>query len=80
IKSTYPQLLKGLWLTIVLSVVSIAIALVLGAIFGLCRVSTNMFVRGIGTTYVDIFRGTPLLVQAFFIYFGIPAALHFQMS
>ena len=30
--------------------------------------------------YVDIFRGTPLLVQAFFIYFGIPAALHFQMS
>ncbi|GAA3196773.1 hypothetical protein GCM10020255_099230 [Rhodococcus baikonurensis] len=80
IKSTYPQLLKGLWLTIVLSVVSIAIALVLGAIFGLCRVSTNVFVRGIGTTYVDIFRGTPLLVQAFFIYFGIPAALHFQMS
>ncbi len=61
-------------MTIVLSVVSIAIALVLGAIFGLCRVSTNMFVRGIGTTYVDIFRGTPLLVQAFFIYFGIPAA------
>ncbi|MCJ0904021.1 amino acid ABC transporter substrate-binding protein/permease [Rhodococcus sp. ARC_M6] len=80
IKSTYPQLLKGLWLTIVLSVVSIAIALVLGGIFGLCRVSTNIFVRGIGTTYVDIFRGTPLLVQAFFIYFGIPAALGFQMS
>nr|WP_242484836.1 amino acid ABC transporter substrate-binding protein/permease [Rhodococcus sp. MS16] len=80
IKSTYPQLLKGLWLTIVLSVVSIAIALVLGAIFGLCRVSTNIVVRGIGTAYVDIFRGTPLLVQAFFIYFGIPAALHFQMS
>ncbi|WP_094274402.1 amino acid ABC transporter substrate-binding protein/permease [Rhodococcus sp. OK302] len=80
IKSTYPQLLKGLWLTIVLSVVSIAIALVLGGIFGLCRVSTNIFVRGIGTAYVDIFRGTPLLVQAFFIYFGIPAALDFQMS
>ena len=35
IKSTYPQLLKGLWLTIVLTVISIAIALVLGAIFGL---------------------------------------------
>ncbi len=46
IKSTYAAS-QGLWLTIVLSVVSIAIALVLGAIFGLCRVSTNMFVRGI---------------------------------
>ncbi|MFD4368381.1 amino acid ABC transporter substrate-binding protein/permease [Rhodococcus sp. NPDC058521] len=80
IKSTYPQLLKGLWLTIVLTAVSIAIALVLGAIFGLLRVSSNIVLRGIGTTYVDVFRGTPLLVQAFFIYFGIPAAMGFQMS
>ncbi|SDH15417.1 polar amino acid transport system substrate-binding protein [Rhodococcus triatomae] len=80
LKSTYPQLLKGLWLTIVLSVVSIAIALVLGGIFGLMRVSRHIVLRGIGTTYVDIFRGTPLLVQAFFIYFGIPAAMGFQMS
>ncbi|WP_370180812.1 amino acid ABC transporter substrate-binding protein/permease [Rhodococcus wratislaviensis] len=80
IKSTYPLLLEGLWLTIVLTVISIAIALVLGAIFGLFRVSTNIVLRGIGTTYVDVFRGTPLLVQAFFIYFGIPAALDFQMS
>lgn len=80
IASSWQLLLKGLWLTIVLTVISIAIALVLGAIFGLFRVSTNIVLRGIGTTYVDIFRGTPLLVQAFFIYFGVPAALGFQMS
>lgn len=80
IKSTWKLLLEGLWLTILLTAVSIAIALVLGAIFGLFRVSTNIVLRGIGTTYVDVFRGTPLLVQAFFIYFGIPAALDFQMS
>ncbi|NLU82662.1 amino acid ABC transporter substrate-binding protein/permease [Rhodococcus sp. HNM0569] len=80
IKSTYPQLLKGLWLTLVLSVVGIAIALVIGAVFGLFRVSRNVVLRGIGSVYVAVFRGTPLLVQAFFIYFGIPAALHFQMS
>lgn len=80
IASSWQLLLKGLWLTIVLTVISIAIALVLGAIFGLFRVSTNIVLRGIGTTYVDVFRGTPLLVQAFFIYFGVPAALGFQMG
>lgn len=80
IKSEYKELLKGLWLTIVLTVISIVLALILGAVFGLFRVSTKAWLRGIGATYVAIFRGTPLLVQAFFIYFGIPAALSFQMS
>ncbi|MGB3352632.1 MAG: amino acid ABC transporter substrate-binding protein/permease [Mycobacterium sp.] len=80
IKSTFPLLMAGLKMTLILTVVSIAIALALGIVFGLMRVSRSIWLRGIGTTYVDIFRGTPLLVQAFFIYFGIPTALNFQMS
>lgn len=80
LKSTFPFLMTGLKMTLILTVVSIAIALVLGVIFGLFRVSRSIVLRGIGTTFVDIFRGTPLLVQAFFIYFGIPTALGFQMS
>jgi polar amino acid transport system substrate-binding protein len=80
LKSTFPILMIGLKMTLILTVVSIAIALVLGIIFGLLRVSRSIVLRAIGTTYVDIFRGTPLLVQAFFIYFGIPSALGFQMS
>ena len=80
LKSTFPILLEGLKMTVFLTVVSIAIALVLGIIFGLFRVSRAIWLRAIGTTFVDIFRGTPLLVQAFFIYFGIPSALGFQMS
>jgi polar amino acid transport system substrate-binding protein len=80
IKSTLPILLEGLKMTIILTVVSIFFALILGVIFGLFRVSTSIILRAIGTTFVDIFRGTPLLVQAFFIYFGIPSALGFQMS
>ncbi|MGV9801539.1 amino acid ABC transporter substrate-binding protein/permease [Mycobacterium sp. NPDC003449] len=80
LKSTFPILMIGLKMTLILTVVSIAIALVLGIIFGLLRVSRSVWLRAIGTTYVDIFRGTPLLVQAFFIYFGIPSALGFQMS
>ena len=80
LKSTLPILLEGLKMTIILTVVSIAIALLLGVLFGLMRVSRSIWLRAIGTTFVDIFRGTPLLVQAFFIYFGIPSALGFQMS
>ena len=80
IKSTFPVLWEGLKMTVILTVVSIAIALVLGIVFGLFRVSRSIWLRAIGTTFVDVFRGTPLLVQAFFIYFGIPSALGFQMS
>jgi glutamine transport system substrate-binding protein/glutamine transport system permease protein len=80
VKSTFPILMEGLKMTVILTVISIAIALVLGVFFGLLRVSRSIWLRAIGTTFVDIFRGTPLLVQAFFIYFGIPAALGFQMS
>jgi len=80
LKSTLPLLLEGLKMTVILTIISIACALVLGVIFGLMRVSRSIWLRAIGTTFVDIFRGTPLLVQAFFIYFGIPAALGFEMS
>ncbi|MGD9517104.1 amino acid ABC transporter substrate-binding protein/permease [Mycolicibacterium sp.] len=80
LKSTFPILMEGLRLTLILTVVSIAIALVLGVMFGLFRVSRSIWLRAIGTTYVDIFRGTPLLVQAFFIYFGVPSALDFRMT
>ncbi len=80
LKSTFGLLMLGLKMTLILTVVSIAIALVLGILFGLMRVSRSKWIRAIGTAYVDIFRGTPLLVQAFFIYFGIPSALGFQMS
>ncbi|OJZ64219.1 amino acid ABC transporter substrate-binding protein/permease [Mycolicibacterium diernhoferi] len=80
IKSTSPMLLAGLKMTIILTVVSIFFALILGVIFGLARVSRSIWLRAIGTAFVDIFRGTPLLVQAFFIYFGIPATLGIQMS
>ncbi len=72
LKNSWPALMKGLWLTMVATVLSLAIALVLGILFGFFKVSENIVLRGIATTYVSIFRGTPLLVQAFFFYFGLP--------
>jgi polar amino acid transport system substrate-binding protein len=46
--------------------------MVIGLSMGFLKISTNVLLRGIATSYVSVFRGTPLLVWAFFFYFGIP--------
>lgn len=64
----------GVFLTLFISVISIMIAVVL-AIFGaLGRMSRNPIFNGIASLYVSVVRGTPLIVQIFFIYLGLPAA------
>lgn len=69
---TWPALSKGLANTLLITIVSFAIALVLGLIFGFMRISTNVVVRGIASVFVAVFRGTPILVWAFLFYFGLP--------
>jgi polar amino acid transport system permease protein len=68
-------LLRGLQLTIEISLVSTAIALVLGTIFGIARLSAFKPTYYLATGYVEFFRNTPLLVQLFFWYFAFPLAL-----
>ena len=80
LKESFPSLLSGLKMTLILTVVSLLIATVLGIIFGLLRIAKNKVLSTIAVIYIDIFRGTPLIVQAFFIYFGIPVALDFRIS
>ncbi|WP_337925048.1 amino acid ABC transporter substrate-binding protein/permease [Arthrobacter jiangjiafuii] len=67
-----PAFAKGMGLTLLATALSLVFALVLGVLFGFFKVSSNVVLRGIATTYVSIFRGTPVLVQAFFFYFGLP--------
>lgn len=80
LKESMPSLLSGLKMTLLLTVVSLLIATVLGIIFGLMRIAKSKVLRVIAGIYIDVFRGTPLIVQAFFIYFGIPAALDFRIT
>ena len=68
-------LLIGLWITLKLSAWSLVFALVLGLIAGLGRVSSNPAARSLAATYVEIIRGTPLLVQIFIFYFFIGTVL-----
>ena len=64
-------LVTGLWTTIWLSAVSSVIALFIGLFSGLARVSKNYTLRMLAAIYVEIIRGTPLLVQIFIAYFFI---------
>ena len=66
----------GLWTTLWLSVVSGALGLVIGLIAGLCRLSNNPTLRDLSTVYVELVRGTPLLVQIFIFYFFIGTVLN----
>ena len=80
IKNTYKELLTGLGRTLVLTLVSFAIALVVGVILGLFSATSNKLLTGISTIYVTIMRGIPLIVLAFFVYFSIPQFLNIQLS
>lgn len=68
-------LLIGLWITLEISAWSLVFALALGLVAGLGRVSSNPAAFGLATTYVEIIRGTPLLVQIFIFYFFIGTVL-----
>ncbi|MDZ7759728.1 MAG: amino acid ABC transporter permease [Desulfovermiculus sp.] len=68
-------LISGLVLTIKISLVSSGIALVLGIIFGLGRLTEFAPMRWLSTAYVEFFRNTPLLIQLFFWYFAFPMGL-----
>ncbi|MGN7412900.1 amino acid ABC transporter substrate-binding protein/permease [Paenibacillus sp. SAF-068] len=79
IQKSLPALFKGLGNTLLYTVVSLFFAFIIGLIFGFMKVGQNKFLRGVATVFVDIFRGIPLIVLAFFIYFGIPQAMGFTM-
>ncbi|MFB4349444.1 amino acid ABC transporter substrate-binding protein/permease [Microbacterium sp. CR_7] len=68
----WPALMQGLWLTILATLVAIVAAFILGLVFGFGRISRIAPFRWIATAYVFVFRGTPILVQAFFVFFAVP--------
>ncbi|KKD00925.1 MULTISPECIES: amino acid ABC transporter permease [Photobacterium] len=59
----------GLWVTLKISVLSLFFAIILGLMAGLMRISHNPVTKNLAFLYVEIIRGTPLLVQIFIVYF-----------
>jgi polar amino acid transport system permease protein len=67
-----PYILGGVPLTIIISVASIAVAIVLATLGALGRLSRNPVIYGIASFYVSLVRGTPLIVQLLFFYLALP--------
>ena len=73
-------LLLGLWMTIKLTIICIVLGCSLGFLVGLGRASRNLALRAIAGTYVEFFRGTPVLIQLFWIFFCLPLILGVELS
>lgn len=67
-----PQLLNGARMTIVVTIISVAIGLVLSLFLALGKMSRNPILNIPCSAYIFFFRGTPLLMQIYFLYFGLP--------
>jgi polar amino acid transport system permease protein len=68
-----PPLLKGVWITIKIIILSAPAGLVLGILIAVGRVYGNRIISFLCTAYTTFFRGTPLLVQLFILYYGLPS-------
>jgi polar amino acid transport system permease protein len=75
-----PFLFEGLWLTLTISFLALAISMVLGLLVAVVRLSRNRGVSFIAATYVEVFRDTPVLVQLFWFYYVLPILLGIQIS
>ncbi|MCQ9210027.1 amino acid ABC transporter permease [Granulicatella seriolae] len=67
----WPLFLEGAKNTLLLSLCSVIIGLVFGTLLALMRISSNKILSFLAKVYIDIIRGTPLLVQLYIVYFGL---------
>ena len=75
IQRALPILLMGAGVTIEITAFSVAIGFFIGLFVGIARISQFKILRIMAAVYADCIRGTPLLVQIFFIYFALPMAI-----
>ena len=75
-----PQLTLGLKLTLQMTVFSLILAVVVGMVMCMFSISKVKPLNWISGIYLSLIRGTPLMVQTFFIYFGITGALHIRIT
>lgn len=70
--NSLPLLLAGAGITIEITIISVGLGLILGLVTSICRLSRVRALEIIAVCYINIIRGTPMLVQIFLIYFALP--------
>ena len=73
--NSLPLLLLGAAMTIKITAISVGIGFLLGLIISVCRLSGIKLLKAVSVCYVNVIRGTPMLVQIFLIYFALPQVL-----
>ena len=68
---TYPGFLEATLMTLKITAVALVLGTVLGLVFALMKISRSKILQFIANLYITIIRGTPLIVQIMFLYFGI---------
>jgi polar amino acid transport system permease protein len=71
-RDVLPDLLAGVRLTILISIVALAIGFVIGLPLAVLRIHGPVWIKRLIFAYLTLFRGTPLLVQLFVVYYGLP--------
>ncbi|WP_027781141.1 MULTISPECIES: amino acid ABC transporter permease [Burkholderia] len=69
---TLPVMVKGAVFTLKFAVASMALGLVVGLVVAIMRIGSNRLAASLAQGYVSLMRGTPLLVQMFVVYYGLP--------
>lgn len=72
LRANREALLRGLWMTVELTVVGIVCAMIFGLVLGVLGIMQNKFAQAVSSVIIYIFRGLPMIVLAFFIYMGVP--------
>lgn len=72
VSDNWPKLLEGLGVTLEMTMIAVVIGFVIGVVLAIARVYGNKFFYGISTAIIEVIRGTPLLVQLFILYYGLP--------
>ncbi len=75
-----PYLLKGLFLTLKMSLIIIIVGAFFGILIGIMRNSKSKALKTLALIYIEIIRGTPLLVVLFVVYFGVPLLIGKNLS
>ena len=76
----YPVYLSGLWGTLWISAATVLFGAVLGMLVALMRMSRNKLLSSISRIYVEVLRGTPILLQLYFFWIGLPKLVPFELS
>ncbi|MCQ4922787.1 amino acid ABC transporter permease [Tissierella carlieri] len=76
----YSYFLKGTGTTLLISLFGVIFGSLVGILLALMKLSNNKFLKGIATSYIEIVRGTPLILQIFLVYHGLPKLIPLPSS